>query len=108
MDAEGLRPDACLAKVVVAARHFVEQVVGALPERATERLCHKTVAVEQVAAEHVASEEGTVEQVETRDGCGGAGGGGTCARGAGGSGGGVCGELYPAVPPVRFTQLYAI
>jgi hypothetical protein len=58
VDAEGLRPDACLAKVVAAARHFVEQVVGALPERAPERLCRKTVAVEQVAAEHVASEEG--------------------------------------------------
>ena len=32
MHAEGLRPDACLAKVVFAARHFVEQVVGALAE----------------------------------------------------------------------------
>jgi hypothetical protein len=33
-------------------------VVGALPKRAPERLCRKNVAVEQVAVEHVASEEG--------------------------------------------------
>jgi hypothetical protein len=98
VDAEGLRPDACLAKVVAAARHFVEQVVGAPPKRAPEWLCRKTVAVEQVAVEHVASKEGAVEQVETQDGRGG----------AGGTGAGVCGELCPVVPPVRFTQLCPI
>jgi hypothetical protein len=84
VDAEGLWPDACLTKVIAAARHFIEHVVGALPERAPERLCRKTVVVEQVAVEHVTSEEAVVEQVETRDGRDVAGGGG-----AGGSGGGV-------------------
>jgi hypothetical protein len=108
VDAEGLWPDACLAKVVPAARHFIEQVVDALPERAPKWLCRKTVAVEQVVVEHVAFEEGAVEQVETWDGHGGAGGGGADARGTGGSGGGVCGELCPTVPPVRPTQLCPI
>jgi hypothetical protein len=32
MDAEGLRPDACLAKVVDATRHFIDLVAGALAE----------------------------------------------------------------------------
>jgi hypothetical protein len=49
VDTEGLQPDACLAKVVAAARHFVEQVEGALAKRAPHRWRHKTVAVEQVA-----------------------------------------------------------
>jgi hypothetical protein len=61
VDAEGLRPDACLAKVVAAARHFVEQVEGALAKRAPHRWHRKTVATEQVAIEQVASDEGAVE-----------------------------------------------
>jgi hypothetical protein len=58
MDAEGLRPDACLAKVIAAARHFVEHVVGALAEQPPERWRCNTVAAEQVA-----SEEGAATQV---------------------------------------------
>jgi hypothetical protein len=51
VDAEGLRPDVCLAKVVAAARHFVEQVASALAERAPHWWRRKTLAAEQVARE---------------------------------------------------------
>jgi hypothetical protein len=63
VDAEGLRPDACLAKVITAARHFVEHVAGALAEQPPQRWRRNTVAVEQVA-----SEEGAAEQVVSEEG----------------------------------------
>jgi hypothetical protein len=58
MDAEGLRPDAYLTKVIAAACHFAEQVAGALVEQPPERWRRNTVAAEQVA-----SEEGAATQV---------------------------------------------
>jgi hypothetical protein len=68
VDAEGLWPDACLAKVVVVACHFVEHVAGALAERSPYRWRRNTVAAKQVAskegaAEQVASEEGAAARV---------------------------------------------
>jgi hypothetical protein len=63
VDVEGLRPDACLAKVVDVARHFIEHVVGALVERPPHWWRRNTVAAEQVA-----SEEGAAEQVESEEG----------------------------------------
>jgi hypothetical protein len=86
---------------------------GALPERAPERLCRKTVAAKHVAFKEGASEEGAVEQVETRDGRDGAGGGGIGSRGAGGSRGCVCEELCLIwqccmVPPIGPSQLCPI
>jgi hypothetical protein len=73
MDAEGLRPDACLAKVVAAARYFIEHVAGALAEPSPHLWRRNTVAAEQVASEEgavdqVASEEGAAAQVASEEG----------------------------------------
>ena len=68
VDAAGLRPDACLAKVVDAASHFVEQVASTMTERAPHRWRRSY-------------------------GCGGAGSAGAAGVGAAGGGaGGQAGE----------------
>ena len=68
MDAEGLRPDPCLVKVIAAARHFVEQVAGALAE---------------TRALSMASQDG---------GSGASGGGAGGVKGTGGGAGGHAGR----------------
>ena len=78
MDAAGLRPDACLAKVVAATSHFVEQLEGAVAERAT-----------------------TSQDGGGRAGAPGGGGGGAgvhAGRPHGGAGGGVAGGGGQVVP----------
>jgi uncharacterized membrane protein YgcG len=60
VDAEGLRSDACLAKVIAAARHFIEHVAGALAEQPPQRWRHNTMAAEQMASEEGGGGAGSI------------------------------------------------
>jgi hypothetical protein len=56
VDAEGLQPDAYLAKVIATTRHFVEHVAGALAEQPPQRWRRNMMVAEQMV-----SKEGAVE-----------------------------------------------